>query len=91
MVRRGLESLPDILLPLAIAQELVAEDATLLVQQIGARRRLDGPRQLEIDELDAELEVTSLAVKAARVGESMCERDRDRPHSRCRDGAMRER
>jgi hypothetical protein len=31
--------------------------------------------QLEIDELEAELEVTSLPVKAAGVGESMCERD----------------
>ena len=74
MVGRGLEGLADVLLALAIAQKLVAEDATLLVQQARPCRRLDSPRQLEIDEPDAELEVTSLAVEAPRVGESMCER-----------------
>src|SRR5581483_4462713 len=74
VIRHRLQRLADALLPLAVAQQLIAEDAALLVQQVGALWRLDGPRQLEIDELDAKLEVTSLAVKPSRVGESMCER-----------------
>ena len=56
------------------AQELVGQQATLLVQQVGAARRLFDPGQLEVDEPQRELEVAPLAVPAARVRERLLER-----------------
>jgi hypothetical protein len=61
-------------LPVAVTQELVTEDAGLLVQEIGAARSVHDPGQLQIDELNAEVEVTSLAVPASRVGQRVRER-----------------
>jgi hypothetical protein len=61
-------------LPLAVAQQLVAEDAPLLVQKIGAARHVGGPGQLQIDQLHAQLEVAALAVPAARVGQRVGQR-----------------
>src|SRR4029079_15985544 len=58
MLRIGLERLPNGGQARLAAQQLVRKQAALLVQQVCAPRRLLDPAELEIDELQAKLEVT---------------------------------
>ena len=74
VVGNALERRAQASLRLLVAQQLVGEDAPFFVQKIGPAHPIGGPGELEIDELDAELEVTPLPVPATRVGQGACQR-----------------
>ena len=56
-------------LRLFVAQQLVGQDAALLVLQLRAAGFVARPGELEIDELHAQLEVAAFAMPATRVGQ----------------------
>ena len=82
MPGRRLERLLDAGLTGLVAQELVGKQPSLLVKQVGPPLGDRRPGELQIDELDAQLEVAALAVKPAGVGERL------RQHLRVDPGAV---
>jgi hypothetical protein len=80
--RERLHRLTDTRLPILVAEELVGEETPLLVVEVTAPARVRRPGELEIDELNAKLEVTPLAVPAPGVGERL------REHLRVDPGAV---
>ena len=75
MIRHRVQGLAHAGLTLGGAQQLIGQDAPLLVQQVGALGRLDRPGQLQIDELYAQVEVAAFPVEAARIGQRVGQRN----------------